>query len=63
MVILELAGEGENVEGCLELLAVCCLLFRMGTRTLVIVRVIISLSVLLSVTALNELGYVVERYK
>jgi hypothetical protein len=29
---------------------------------LVIVRVILSLSILLSVTALNNLGYTVERY-
>jgi hypothetical protein len=34
----------------------------MGAKSLVIVKVILSLSVLLSVTALNELGLTVERY-
>jgi hypothetical protein len=34
----------------------------MGNQPLVIVRVILSLSVLLRVAALNDLGYTVERY-
>jgi hypothetical protein len=34
----------------------------MRAQSLVIVRVILSLSALLSVAALNELGYTVERY-
>ena len=53
---------GENVKGCIELLAVCCILFRMGTPPSVIVRVTLSLSVQLSVAALNDLGYTVESY-
>jgi len=36
--------------------------FRMGNLHLAIVNVIISLSTLLSVTALNDLGYSVEKY-
>jgi hypothetical protein len=34
----------------------------MGAQLLVIERVMLSLSVLLRVAALNELGYTVERY-
>ena len=39
-----------------------CFIFRMAILHLAILNVIISLSELLSVTALNDLGYSIERY-
>jgi hypothetical protein len=60
--VLKLKRREENAKGSIELLAACYLLFKMGTQPLVIVRVIVSLPVLLSVAALNDLGYTVERY-
>ena len=39
-----------------------CFIFRTGILHLAIVNLIISLSALLNVAALNDLGYSVERY-
>ena len=38
------------------------LFFRMGSLSLAIVRVIISLSTLLTIAALHDLGYSIEKY-
>jgi hypothetical protein len=62
LLLLELEGERKNVDRCVELLAVCYLLFRMETQPLVVVKVILALSVLLSVAAVNDWGYTMERY-
>jgi hypothetical protein len=61
LVVLKQKGDCKWINGCIDLLAVCCLFSGMGTQPLVIVRVIVSLSVL-SEAALNNLGYTVERY-
>jgi hypothetical protein len=39
-----------------------CFIFRMGIHHLATVNVMLSLSALLNVTALNDLGYSVEKY-
>jgi len=45
-----------------EIFPLFCFIFRMAILHLAVVNVIISLSALLNVTALNDLGYSIERY-